>query len=96
MPGVTPPAGAPYRMAIPELHESRRQLKELLDASFIGPSKAPFGAPVLFHKKHDDSLHLCINYEALNKLTIKKKYPLPLIADSFDQLSKAKYFTKLT
>ena len=71
------------------------QLKELLDAGFIRPSKAPYGAPVLFQKKHDGSLRLCIDYRALNKLTIKNKYPLPLIADSFDQLSKAKYFTKL-
>ena len=50
---------------------------------------------MLFQKKHDGSLRLCINYRALNKLTIKNKYPLPLIADSFDQLSKARYFTKL-
>jgi Reverse transcriptase (RNA-dependent DNA polymerase) len=95
VPGVKPPARAPYRMAIPELQELRRQLKELLDAGFIRPSKAPYGAPVLFQKKHDGSLRLCIDYRALNKLTIKNKYPLPLIADSFDQLSKAKYFTKL-
>ena len=54
--GVKPPAMGPYRMAPPELEELRRQLKELLDAGFIQPSKAPYGAPVLFQKKHYGSL----------------------------------------
>jgi hypothetical protein len=95
VPGTKPPARAPYRMAIPELQELRKQLTELIDAGFIRPSKAPYGAPVLFQKKHDGSLRLCIDYRALNKITIKKKYPIPLIADSFDQLSGARYFSKL-
>ena len=82
-------------MAPPELEELRRQLKDLLDAGYIRPSKAPFGAPVLFQKKKDGSLRMCINYRALNKITIKNKYPIPLIADLFDQLGKARYFTKL-
>ncbi|XP_042968946.1 uncharacterized protein LOC122301604 [Carya illinoinensis] len=94
-PGAKPPAKAPYRMSPPELEELRRQLKELLDAGFIQPSKAPYGAPVLFQKKHDGSLRLCIDYRALNKVTIKNKYPIPLIADLFDQLGHAKYFSKL-
>ncbi|RVX00707.1 Transposon Tf2-12 polyprotein [Vitis vinifera] len=85
----------PYRMAPPELEELRRQLKELLDAGFIQPSKAPYGAPVLFQKKHDGSLRMCIDYRALNKVTVKNKYPIPLIADLFDQLGRARYFTKL-
>ena len=95
VPGAKPPARAPYRMAIPELNELRKHLTELLEASFIRPSKAPFGAPGLYQKKHDGSLRLCVDYRALNKLTIKNKYPLPLIADSFDKLNKARYFTKL-
>ncbi|RVW38679.1 Transposon Ty3-I Gag-Pol polyprotein [Vitis vinifera] len=66
-PGAKPPAMGPYRMAPPELEELRRQLKELLDAGFIQPSKAPYGAPVLFQKKHDGSLRMCIDYRALNK-----------------------------
>ncbi|KAH9722467.1 Endonuclease [Citrus sinensis] len=90
-----PPALAPYRMAPPELEELRRQLKDLLDAGYIRPSKAPFGAPVLFQKKKDGSLWMCIDYRALNKITIKNKYPIPLIADLFDQLGKARYFPKL-
>ena len=94
-PGAKPPAMSPYRMAPPELAEMRKQLKELLDAGFIRPSKAPFGAPVLFQKKKDGSLRMCIDYRALNKVTIKNKYPIPLVADLFDQLGHARYFTKL-
>ena len=93
--GAKPPSIGPYRMAPPELEELRRQLKQLLDAGFIQPSKAPYGAPVLFQKKHDGSLRICIDYRALNKVTVKNKYPIPLIADLFDQLGRAKFFTKL-
>ena len=93
--GAKIPAMAPYRMAPPELEELRRQLKEMLDAGFIQPSKSPYGAPVLFQRKHDGSLRLCIDYRALNKVTIKNKYPIPLIADLFDRLGSARWFTKL-
>lgn len=82
-------------MAPPELEELRKQLKELLEAGHIRPSKAPYGAPVLFQKKKDASLRLCIDYRALNKVTIKNKYLIPLIADLFDRLGQAKYFTKM-
>nr|CAD1820409.1 unnamed protein product [Ananas comosus var. bracteatus] len=94
-PGAKPPAKAPYRMAPPELEELQRQLKDLLDAGFIRPSKAPYEAPVLFQRKSDGSLRLCIDYRALNKVTVKNKYPIPLVADLFDQLGGAKFFTKL-
>lgn len=92
-----PPAMAPTRMAPPELEELRRQFGEFLDAGLIQPSKAPnkTGAPVLFQKKHDGSLRLCIDDRALNKVTIKNKYPIPLIANLFDQLGGARYFSKL-
>ncbi|XP_070020233.1 uncharacterized protein [Nicotiana sylvestris] len=79
-PGAKPPAFSPYHMAPPELEELRKQLKELLDAGHIRPSKAPFGAPVLFQKKKDGLLHL---------------YPILLTADLFDRLEQAKYFTKV-
>nr|CAD1820338.1 unnamed protein product [Ananas comosus var. bracteatus] len=58
----------PYRRAPPELEELQKQLKEFLDAGFIQPSKAPYGAPVLFQRKSDGSLRLCIDYRALNKI----------------------------
>lgn len=95
VPGAKPPARAPYRMAPSELAELRKQLDELLESGFIRPSKAPFWAPYYFQKKHDGGLRLCVDYRALNKVTIRNKYPIPLIADSFDQLGGARYFTKL-
>ncbi|KAA0062527.1 uncharacterized protein E6C27_scaffold43900G00020 [Cucumis melo var. makuwa] len=85
LPGAKPPAKNAYRMAPPELAELRKQLDELLSAGFIRPAKAPYGAPVLFQKKKDGSLRLCIDYRALNKLTIRNKYPLPIITDLFDR-----------
>nr|GFC79022.1 RNA-directed DNA polymerase homolog [Tanacetum cinerariifolium] len=66
-----------------------------MDAGYIRPSKAPYGAPVLFQRKKDGSLWMFIDYRALNKVTIKNKYTIPLIADLFDQLGKARYLTKL-
>ncbi|KAJ7974912.1 Retrotransposon protein, putative, Ty3-gypsy subclass [Quillaja saponaria] len=95
VPDIKPLAKAPYRMAPPELAELRKQLNELLESGFIRPSKAPFGAPVLFQKKQDGSLRMCVDYRALNKVTVRNSYPIPLIADLFDQLSGTKYFTKL-
>ena len=62
---------------------------------YIRPSKALYGAPVLFQKKHDGSLRMCIDYRALNKITVKNKYPIPLIGDLFYQLGGARWFTKL-
>ncbi|XP_060196336.1 uncharacterized protein LOC132625764 [Lycium barbarum] len=95
VPGAKPPARAPYRMSQPELTELRRQLTEMLDAGIIVPSKSPYGSPVLFQKKHEGTLRLCIDYRALNKVTVKNKYPIPLIADLFDRLGQAKVFTKM-
>ncbi|XP_016728394.2 uncharacterized protein K02A2.6-like [Gossypium hirsutum] len=92
---MVPPSRAPYHMSPPKLEELRKQLKELLDAGFIRPSKSPYGAPVLFQKKHDGSLRMCIDYRALNKIPVRNRYPIPLIADLFDQLGSARWFTKL-
>ncbi|KAL5801392.1 hypothetical protein ACOSQ3_033024 [Xanthoceras sorbifolium] len=86
VPGTSPVSIAPYRMAPAELKELKIQLQELLDKGFIRPSVSPWGAPVLFVKKKDGSLRLCIDYRQLNKLTVKNKYPLPRIDDLFDQL----------
>ena len=83
-PGTEPVSRAPYRMAPAELKELKVQLQELLDLGFIRPSFSPWGAPVLFVKKKDGSLRMCIDYREHNKLTIKNKYPLPRIDDLFD------------
>ena len=82
-------------MIIPKLTELKIQLQELLDKGYIRPSVSPWGAPVLFVKKMDGTLRLCIDYRKLNKVTIKKKYHLPQINDLFDRVGGAKIFSKL-
>ena len=76
----------PYKMASVELRELKAQLEELLSKGFIWPSISPWGAPVLFVKKKDGSLRLCIDYGQLNRVTIRNQYPLPRIDKLFDQL----------
>ena len=71
LPGTKASTQAPYRMPPAELLELRKQLKELLDAGLIQPSRAPYSAPVMFQKKHDGSLCMCVDYRALNNVTIK-------------------------
>ncbi|KAL4010633.1 hypothetical protein IC575_030136 [Cucumis melo] len=94
-PGTVPISRAPYRMAPAELKELKVQLQELLDKGFIRPSVSPWGAPVLFVKKKDGSMRLCIDYRELNKVTVKNRYPLPKIDDLFDQLQGATVFSKI-
>ena len=89
LPGTQPISIPPYRMAPLELRELKNQLQDLLDKGFIRPSSSPWGAPVLFVKKKDGSLRLCIDYRQLNKATVRNKYPLPRIDDLFDQLQGA-------
>nr|GEW19500.1 DNA/RNA polymerases superfamily protein [Tanacetum cinerariifolium] len=84
---------APYRMDPIELKELKEQLQELLDLGFIRPSVSPWG--VLFVKKKDGSMRLCIDYRDLNRVTIRNRYPLPRIDDLFDQLQGAKFFSKI-
>ncbi|GJS86331.1 putative reverse transcriptase domain-containing protein [Tanacetum coccineum] len=88
-------AWAPYRLAPSEIKELLEQLKELSDKGFIGPSSSPWGAPVLFVKKKDGSLQMCIDYRELNKLTVKNRYPLPIINDLFDQLQGSSVCSKI-
>ncbi|KAJ8771340.1 hypothetical protein K2173_026517 [Erythroxylum novogranatense] len=95
IPGTAPISIPPYRMAPVELKELKTQLQELLDKGFIRPSVSPWGALILFIKKKDGTLRLCINYRQLNRITVKNKYPLPRIDDLFDQLQGAQVFTKL-
>ncbi|KAJ9547079.1 LOW QUALITY PROTEIN: hypothetical protein OSB04_019622 [Centaurea solstitialis] len=95
VPGATPIARAPYWLAPSEMKEMMAQLQELLDKGFICPSTSPWGAPVLFVKKKDGTMRMCIDYRELNKITVKNKYPLPRIDDLFDQLQGAKYFSKV-
>ena len=95
LPGTSPISVTPYRMALAELKELKLQLQDLLERGFIRESGSPWGAPVLFVKKKDGSLSLCIDYRGLNNVTIKNKYPLPHINELFDQLQGAVVFSKL-
>ncbi|GJY52541.1 putative reverse transcriptase domain-containing protein [Tanacetum coccineum] len=95
IPGATPVAKSPYRLAPSEMQELSGQLQELQDKGFIRPSHSLWGAPVLFVKKKDGSFHMCIDYRELNKLTIKNRYPLPRIDDLFDQLEVLRFFSKI-
>ena len=78
-----------------ELDELKKHLQELLDKGYIRPSPSPWGYPALFVKKKDQSLRMCVNYRPLNAVTIKNKYPLPRIDILFDQLVRAKVFSKI-
>ncbi|GKF61139.1 hypothetical protein Tco_0181193, partial [Tanacetum coccineum] len=86
---------APYRLAPSEMKELLEQLKELSDKGFIRPISSPWGAPVLFVKKKDGSFRMCIDYQELNKLTVKNRYPLPRIDDLFDQLQGSSVYSKI-
>nr|GEX45654.1 putative reverse transcriptase domain-containing protein [Tanacetum cinerariifolium] len=93
--GTQPISKALYRMAPVELKELKEQLQGLLDLGFIRPSVSPWGAPILFVKKKDGSMRLCIDYRELNRVTIRHRYPLPRIDDLFDQLQGEKFFSKI-
>lgn len=94
-PGTTPPHGPLYGMSEDELVVLRKFLQENLDKGFIRASTSPAASPVLFAKKPGGGLRFCVDYRALNAITIKNRYPLPLIQETLSQLSQAKYFTKL-
>ena len=93
--GTSPISMTPHMMAPIELQELRVQLQELLDKGFIRPSTSPWGALVLFAKKKEKTLRLCIDYRHLNRVTIKNRYPLPRIDDLFDQLRGARVYSKI-
>jgi hypothetical protein len=94
-PGAKPTSRPDYKKSLPEYDEMQRQINQMLENGEIQPSVSPYGSPVLFVKKQDGSLRMCIDYRALNKQTVKNRYPLPRIEEMLDRLGKAKYFTKL-
>ena len=95
IPGTKPISFPPYRMVPAELKELKAQLEELLSKGFIRPSTSPWGTPVLFVKKKDGSLWLCIDYRQLNRATIRNQYPLPHIDELFDQLHGSRVYSKI-
>ena len=94
-PTADPPFRPVIRLSIAELDELRRQLDQLLAAGFIKPSTSPYGAPVLFVRKKDGTLRLCVDYRGLNKITRKNRHPLPRIDELLDRFRGARYFSKL-
>ena len=91
-PGSQPPSKATYKMSFHELEELRKQLAEHGDQEFVRASQSPFGAPVLFVKKKDGTMRLCVDYRALNKITIKNRYPLPRIDELLDRVQGSSVF----
>jgi hypothetical protein len=95
-PGHVPPFRPMYRLSPLELRETKEQLARLLEQGIIEPSKSPYGAPILFvPKPNGKGLRLCVDFCALNSLTIKNRYPIPRIDDLLDAISGAKFFTSI-
>ena len=93
--GTSPPLGCTYSLSASELESLRTFLDEHLANGFIRPSSSTYAAPVLFVRKKDGTLHLCVDFRGLNKITKKDRYPLPRISDLLDALSRAKIYTKI-
>ena len=94
-PGSEPPAKNAYRMSQPELEALKKIIEDLLSRGLIRPSCSPFAAPVLLVRKPDGSYRFCIDYRALNAVTVKNAYPLPRVDDLLNKLRRAKCFSKL-
>jgi len=95
LPGENPPFGPLYPMSRNELTVLKEWLEENLRKGFIRPSSSPAASPVLFVKKPGGGLRFCVDYRALNNISAKDRYPLPLIKESLNNLKGMKYFTKI-
>ena len=93
--GSKAPSRPPYRLGPAEQNELEARVKDILAQGFIRPSSSPYGAPILFVPEKDGKWRMCINYRALNKQTIKDRFPLPRIDSLLDRLNGAKDFSKL-
>ena len=93
--GAQPHFGPIYSLSAVEQKALKEYVEENLAKGFIRPSESPAGSPILFVKKKDGSLRLCVDYRRLNAVTIKNRYPLPLIGDLIDQLRDCTVFTKI-
>jgi hypothetical protein len=93
--GTSPIYKTPYSMVTPELAKLKEHIKEVLEKGFIHPSSSSWGSPVIFVPKKDGIQMLCMDYRALNEVTVKNKYPLPRIDDLLDQLHGACVFSKI-
>ena len=94
-PGAKPAARAPYRLSPAEFAECKKQIELYLKMGHIQPSKSPYGAPVLFVRKKDGTLRMCVDFRALNDQTVKDRFPLPRIDQMLDSLRGSTVFSKL-
>jgi hypothetical protein len=92
---MPPISKRPYRMHVNELMELKKQIAKLQSKGFIHPSSSPWVAPVLFMEKKDGTQQICVDYQSLNEVTTKNKYPLPRIEDLFDQMKGASVLSKI-
>ena len=95
LPGKTPPWGPLYKMSPGELEVLKEWLEQNLQKGWIRASQSPAAAPVLFARKPGGGLRLCVDYRRLNEITRRNRYPIPLIAETLEQIRACKYFTKL-
>jgi hypothetical protein len=95
VPRSKPPSKSPYQLNNKKLQQLKAQKNNLIEQGYIRLSKSPYGSPILFVDKKDEKLHMCINYHALNKITIKNNYPLPQIHNFFNHLNGASYSSQI-
>ena len=95
IPSTTPPNKPPYRVSLPQQEEIMAQVNELVEKGMVKPSSSPFCSPVLLVQKKDGSYRMCVDYRALNKKTIKNRFPIPRIEDLFDKLQGSSYFSRI-
>ncbi|MCO5586273.1 hypothetical protein L7F22_040212 [Adiantum nelumboides] len=95
IPGSSPPNKPPYRVSQAQQEEIMRQVNELVEKGMVRPSSSPFCSPVLLVQKKDGTYRMCIDYRALNRITIKNRFPVPRVEDLFDKLQGSTYFSRI-